>query len=75
MKPKNIKKKNLFRRKKIGFRRRKWGRGNLQVKPYTKGNKVYLGRKIKRGHGIISTVLKGFAEPLFWVFEKNETKK
>ena len=55
--------KRVFK-KEIGFRRRKYGCGNLQVKPYAKGNKVYLGRKIKRGRRIFTSVLKAFGEPL-----------
>ena len=53
--------------KKNGFKRRKYGRGNVQVKPYAKGNKVYLGRKI-RGHGIFTSVFKAFGEPLAKIF-------
>ena len=50
--------KRVFK-KKNGFKRRKYCRRNLQVKPYAKGNKVYLGRKI-RGHGIFTS----FGKPL-----------
>ena len=54
--------------KKIGFRRRKYSCGKLQVKAYTKRNKVYLSRKIKRGCGIFTFVLKAFGEPLAKIF-------
>ena len=53
--------KSIFKRS--GFRRRKYGRGNLQVKTYANGNKVYLGGKTKGGHGIFTSVLKAFGEP------------
>ena len=53
--------KSIFKRS--GFRRRKYGRGNLQVKTYANGNKVYLGGKTKGGHGIFASVLKAFGEP------------
>ena len=56
-----MKRKRVFS-KKIRFRKRKYGRGNLQVKTYTNSNKVYLGGKTKRGHGIFTSVLKAFGE-------------
>ena len=43
-----------MRRRQKRYRRKRRGRGIL---PYIKNNKVYFGRKLQRGEGILSGLL------------------